>query len=283
MSAEPRVIPHLVRASELVAMMGQPDVRIVDVRWRLGDPAAGRTGYARGHIPGAVFADLDHDLAEPPGDGGRHPLPSPDRFASAMLRLGIGDDTRVIAYDDQEGAIAARLWFLLRYFGHETGAVLDGGLMAFVQTGRVLETDPGTATAVGPFHATPRPELVLDRGAVMARLRRPGVLLLDARSPERYRGELEPVDPRPGHIPSAVNAPFQDNLLAGRFLAEEALRERYGALGAWDKETAVYCGSGVTACHDLLALAVAGLPTARLYAGSWSEWSRDPSAPVSVG
>jgi len=277
---EPRVLPHLVRAHDLPALLGQPDVRFVDVRWRLGDPSAGPTAYARGHIPGAVFVDMDRDLAAPPGARGRHPFPTPEAFAEVMARLGIGDATRVVAYDDQGGATAGRLWFLLRYFGHETGAVLDGGLATFVRTGHVLETaTPGPFTS-SPFHPSPRPELLADRESVAACVGRPGALLLDARSGERYRGEVEPIDPRAGHIPSAVNAPFTENMEGGRFLPDEALARRYRALGAWERETTVYCGSGVTACHDLLALAVAGHTTARLYPGSWSEWSHDPAAPV---
>ncbi len=284
-----RVIPHLVGVEELLSLMGHPDVRIVDVRWRLGDPTAGPTAFARGHIPGAAFADVDRDLAAPPGERGRHPLPSPEAFEAVMGRLGIGDATRVIAYDDQGGATAARLWFLLRYFGHETGAVLDGGLRAFLETGRLLETQgqpdamPAAVSPMAGFHAIPRPELVVEREAVARAVGSPDALLLDARAPERYRGDVEPIDPRAGHIPTAVNAPFSGNLADGRFLAEEALRERYRGLGAWEKATTVYCGSGVTACHDLLALAVAGLPSARLYAGSWSEWCRAADAPVAVG
>jgi thiosulfate/3-mercaptopyruvate sulfurtransferase len=282
MQTSPRVIPHLVQASDLAALLREPNVRVVDVRWRLGNPAAGPAAYAEGHVPGAVFADIDKDLAAPPGECGRHPLPTGEAFASVMQRLGIGDETRVIAYDDQGGATAARLWFLLRYFGHETGAVLDGGIEAWTRAGYSLET---TSSNVPPstFRAVRRPELVLDHAAVQARLGKQGMLLLDARGKERFRGDNEPIDPQAGHIPSAVSAPFAGNLDAGSFLSEPALYERYRALGALEKETAVYCGSGVTACHDLLALAILGMDTAQLYAGSWSEWSRDPKAPVAVG
>jgi thiosulfate/3-mercaptopyruvate sulfurtransferase len=277
-----RVIPHVVQVDELVVLMASADVRVVDVRWRLGDPGAGPAAYARGHVPGAVFADIDRDLAAPPGARGRHPLPSAAAFAALMQRLGVGDETRVVAYDDQGGATAARLWFLLRYFGHETGAVLDGGMGAFVQAGHALETVARTPPKVASFTATPRPELVVERDAITAGLDRPDRLLLDARAGERYRGEIEPIDPRAGHIPGAVNAPYAGNLAAGKLLPEESLRDRYRALGADTKETVVYCGSGVTACHDLLALAVAGL-TGKLYPGSWSEWSRDANAAVATG
>jgi thiosulfate/3-mercaptopyruvate sulfurtransferase len=273
--------------------MGEADVRIVDVRWRLGDPDAGPAAYARAHIPGAVFAHVDRDLAGPVGEGderglrGRHPLPTPEAFADVMGRLGIDDDTRVVAYDDQGGATAARLWFLLRYFGHETCAVLDGGLQAFANAGHTLDTSVRGSSKRPPafltpqeFHARPRPELVVSRDAVASTLGSVHGLLLDARAPERYRGEVETVDRRAGHIPGAVSAPYAANLKEGYLLPPEALRERYTELGVGVKDTTVYCGSGVTACHDLLALAVAGLPEAKLYAGSWSEWSMQPDAPV---
>ena len=277
-----RSIPHVVGAADLLVLLGTPDVRVVDVRWRLGDPGAGRAAYLSGHIPGAVFADIDRDLASTPGVRGRHPLPSPAAFEALMMRLGIGDETRVVAYDDQGGATAARLWFLLRYFGHETGAVLDGGVDAFREAGHALESaEPRPVPA--SFHARPRAELVLSRDDVAARIGQPRMLLLDARAPERYRGEVEPIDARAGHIPGAVNAPYAENLRGGSFLPDHALRARFRALGAETLETAVYCGSGVTACHDLLALAIAGLPDGRLYAGSWSEWSKDPTAPIATG
>ncbi|MHB8416928.1 MAG: sulfurtransferase [Myxococcales bacterium] len=267
----------LVSAEWLRAHLDDPGLRVVDVRWRLGQPGAGRRLYQAGHLPGAVYLDVDGDLAGPPGSGpGRHPLPSPERFAQAMEREGVGDETRLVAYDDQNGAIAARLWFLLRYFGHETGAVLDGGLAAW--------TGPLTADHPRPpprrFTARPRPELVADRAAVAGG----GALLLDARAPERYRGELEPIDPRAGHVPGARSAPFAGNIgPEGRFLPPEALRRRFAELGAAPgREVIAYCGSGVTACCNLLALELAGVP-AKLYEGSWSDWSSDPAAPVATG
>jgi len=278
-----RVIPHVVQVDDLPSLAEKGDIRLVDVRWRLGDPAAGPAMYARGHIPGAVFADIDRDLAAPPGERGRHPLPSKQAFEAVMQRLGIADATRVVAYDDQGGATAARLWFLLRYFGHETGAVLDGGVGAFVAAGHALETALPSPDPRGPFTATPHPELLASCDAVRAGLGGSTTLLLDARAGERYRGEVEPIDPRPGHIPGALSAPFGENLRAGKLLPKGALEARYRGLGAGTKETVVYCGSGVTACHDLLALAVAGWPDAKLYPGSWSEWSRDPEAPIAVG
>jgi len=279
-----RRIPHVVGASDLVALLAEPEVRVVDVRWRLGDPAAGPALYAAGHVPGAVFADIDTDLASAPGDAGRHPLPSAEAFARVAERLGIGDETRVIAYDDQGGATAARLWFLLRYFGHETGAVLDGGIQAFVALGRTLETETRRPTRLGrPFEPRVERSRVVDRATVLAGIGQESSLLIDARAGERYRGEVEPIDPRAGHIPSAVSLPFAGNLASGHFLSADALKQRFDAAGAATKEATVYCGSGVTACHDLLALALAGYEDARLYAGSWSEWSRDDNAPLAKG
>ncbi len=277
---------HLVTDDWLSGELGRAapgDLRVVDCRWKLGQPGAGERAYRAGHIPGAVFADIDRDLSAPPGERGRHPLPSATDFTALMQRLGIGDRTRVVAYDDQKGEYAARVWFLLRYFGHDTGAVLDGGLAAWTAAGRALEVAiPAPAPAT--FHAAPHPELLISREQILPAIAAGGLLLLDARAPERYRGETEPIDPRPGHIPGAVNAPFAGNVVNGRFLPAEALAERYRKLGVGQKQaTAVYCGSGVTAAHDLLAMAQAGFPDALLYPGSWSEWARDPDAPVETG
>ncbi len=277
-----RPIPHVVTVEALLALVKEPDVRVVDVRWRLGEPGWGRSAYDRGHIPGAVFADLDRDLAGPPGALGRHPLPEPDRFAAAMHALGIGERTRVVACDDQGGAFAGRLWFLLRYFGHETAAVLDGGVTAYLQAGHVLSTLPAPVAAVdAAFVPRPRPDLVMERPALEASLGRGDLVLIDARSRERFRGVPHPADPRPGHIPGAVSAPFSENLSDGRMRSPAELRARYDALGAAPR--VAYCGSGVTACLDLLALAVAGDEDARLYRGSWSEWSEDPAAGCATG
>lgn len=279
-----RALPHLVGVEWLAQQLGEPDLQIVDTRWKLGDPGAGERAYRQGHLPGALFADVDRDLASPPGTGerGRHPLPTAEAFSRTMERLGISDATRVIAYDDQGGAFAARLWFLLRYFGHETGAVLDGGLPAWLAAGRPLEAAI-PAPPRGAFTASARPELIVSRERVSQLALSGDALVLDARAPERYRGDLEPIDARAGHIPGAVNAPFAGNLRDGRFLPAEGLAARFVALGADRKPTVVYCGSGVTACHDLLALAAAGLPIPRLYPGSWSEWARQPDAAVAVG
>ena len=268
----------LVSTDWLAQHLGDDGVRVADVRWYLDPARVGRDAYAAGHLPGAVYFDVDRDLSSPGGRRGgplgRHPWPTPERIRDVMTAAGIGPDTLVVAYDDQSGATAARLWFVLRAHGHDRAAVLDGGLAKWLAEGRPLTTD---VPAVAPRAFTPRlrPELLASRDELLA-----GVpLVLDARAPERYRGETEPVDPRAGHLPGAKSAFFAENLEGGVFRSPEALRARYAALGADAATPVVYCGSGVTACHDLLALHRAGL-SGRLYPGSWSEWSSNPELPI---
>lgn len=253
---------------------------VLDVRWHLAGPP-GVEAYRRGHLPGAVFVHLDTELAAPPGPAGRHPLPSAEDFTVAMRRAGIHGDRMVVAYDDADSTAAARLWWTLRYFGHERVRVLDGGYRAWTDAGRPVTTDE-PAVRPGGFTARPGrlPLLDADGAATLAKV---GVLL-DARAAERYRGEVEPVDPVAGHIPGAVNAPTLGNVgVDGRFLPPELLRERFAELGATDAaEVGAYCGSGVTAAHEILALTVAGVPAA-LYVGSWSNWIADPGNPVATG
>jgi thiosulfate/3-mercaptopyruvate sulfurtransferase len=281
----PRLGP-LVTTDWLARELGAPELRIVDLRWYLDPARQGRAQYLAGHIPGAVFLDVDADLSAPGGRRGgslgRHPWPSAAGVARALGAAGIDASTRVVAYDDQAGAVAARLWYVLQAYGHDDVAVLDGGIAKWIAEGRPLEAGDRTVTPRS-FVPRPREGWVLSKAEVAGRPE--GALLLDARAGERYRGEQEPVDPRAGHIPGAKSAPFSGNLSAGAlpvFLSTAELRARYAALGAEQQEPIVYCGSGVTACHDLLALAQAGL-RGRLYGGSWSEWSSDPELPVEAG
>jgi thiosulfate/3-mercaptopyruvate sulfurtransferase len=268
-----------------------PEVRIADLRWAatqappsgpspsLGKPAPpspARVKYDAGHLPGAVFVDLDRDLAQPGGPG-RHPFPTVPAFARVLSRLGIGPETHVVIYDDATGSIAARLWFMLRAHGHERASLLDGGLKAWTEAGLPLSREE---PRIEPM---PLRELKLDRSRVVDREQveaRGAAPLLDARAPERYRGEVETIDPRAGHIPGALNAPWASNLTAAqRFRPPAELRDLYSKY----KDVMVSCGSGVTACHDAFAIELAGLPPARLYVGSWSDWSGDPSRPIATG
>ncbi len=280
-------IPLLVSTDWLAAHLNDANLRVADVRWYLFDKdMTGRDEYLRGHIPGAVFLDIDADLSSPRGQGpGRHPLPRADAFAETMARAGIGADTHVIAYDDRGGATAARLWWLLRYFGHADVSLLDGGIVRWIAEGRPLETQVLQARRAS-FVARPPPARVVDRTAADARRQAPRALVLDGRASERYEGKLEPIDPRAGHVPGAKSAPLAGNLVAAddpRLLDPAALRARYDALGADKAECVVaYCGSGVNACQAIFAMQLAGID-AWLYEGSWSDWSSDPNAPLAVG
>ncbi len=266
----------IVGAGWLAQNLDRPDLCVIDVRWHLGGPP-GLDEYLAGHIPGAVFVNLDTQLTGASG-AGRHPLPGRRQFEDAMRGAGLSTSSAAVVYDDAGGSVAARLWWLLRVFGHPAVAVLDGGIAAW-QGG--LETGP-VEVAAGDFRAAePDRAAYLDYDQVKSS----DLLLLDVRAPERYRGEVEPVDPRAGHIPGARSAFWKGALgPGGGLLPPEALRARFEALGVkTGSETAVYCGSGVNACHGLLALEVAGIEGARLYAGSWSDWSRRPGAPVATG
>ncbi len=256
-----------------------PPPTLLDVRWRLG-PGAERDAYVRGHLPGAVFVDLDTDLAAPPGPRGRHPLPDPEVFAAAMRAAGVSIDRGVVVYDEASSLAAARAWWLLRYFGHDRVAVLDGGLSAWVAAGQQIETGVPLPPTPGNFVAVPGRMAVIDAGQA-AELAAGSGILLDARAPERFSGLTEPVDPVAGHIPGAKNRPTTDNVHeSGGFLEPTVLRGAFEQLGARPGvEVGVYCGSGVTAAHEVLALALAG-QAAALYPGSWSEWITDPDRPV---
>lgn len=271
----------IITAPDLMnALAGERPPLLLDVRWQLGGPP-GRPAYEAGHLPGAVYVDLDTELASPAGAAGRHPLPDLSAFAAAMRRAGVGRDRRVVTYDGGQGWAAARAWWLLRWAGHPDVRVLDGGLPAWTAAGGALTTElPGEPE--GDFVPEPGalPLLTADDAAALARR---GVLL-DARAGERYRGEVEPIDRVGGHIPGAISAPTAENVTAdGHLLPAERLAERFADLGATgDAEVGVYCGSGVSAAHQVLALAEAGIPAA-LYVGSWSEWSADSSRPVATG
>jgi thiosulfate/3-mercaptopyruvate sulfurtransferase len=314
----------LVTVDWLALHLGQPEIVVADVRWYL-QGKRGIDAYRQGHIPAACFADVDRDLASLPGPGrpGRHPLPDADAFAEFLARIGVGPDDLVVAYDDSGGSTAARLWWLLRYFGHDGGRVLDGGLLAWAEGGHPLDTREPARPRAARMRLVPRREMVVDKATVVGRVlvSQPASsaipLLLDARAPERFEGSIEPVDARPGHIPGAKSAPFVQNLAApaGRFRSPPELASRYASLGvaspgevvsvqptagaatvggaaqapavgpAADRVAPViaYCGSGVTACHDLLALSLIGRPDALLYEGSWSDWAADLALPAALG
>lgn len=258
-------------------LVGPGDVALdamvpVDCRWVLASPPAGREAYLSGHLPGAIYMSLDDDLSDMTmTDAGRHPLPSKEAFATTLGRLGIDSTTTVVAYDTAGGAIASRLWWMLRWVGHADVLVLDGGIQAWTAAGFPLEE--------GPIERRPTTYQIGEATMPVAMmedivLRPSSTVLLDARAGERFRGEVEPLDPVAGHIPGAVNAPYAGNLESGRFLPPSQLADRFTALGVDDAAgTIVYCGSGVTACHDVLAMETAGLGTATLYPGSWSQWS----------
>ncbi|GAA1930184.1 sulfurtransferase [Nocardioides hwasunensis] len=266
----------LISPDELAAVLGQ--VTVIDVRYQLGGPP-GRESFATGHVPGAAYVDMDHDLASAPGSGGRHPLPERESFQEAMQRAGVRSDRPVVVYDDWQGRAAARAWWLLRHHGHDDVRVLDGGWSAWLEEGHPAESgessvEPGDFTASAEPHSR-----IVEADGVLA-----VDVLIDARAPDRFRGDSEPVDPVAGHIPGAVNVPSTDNLdERGRFRSAEELRATYARVGADGAgSVAAYCGSGVTATHDLLAMQVAGIDAA-LYPGSWSGWITEPSRPVERG
>ncbi len=278
--------PLLVTTDWLAQHLNDPKLRIVDVRWYLFDKdKTGYSEYLKGHVPGAVYMDIDRDLASPRGEGpGRHPLPKAEAFAQSASRAGIAPDTYVIAYDDRGAASAARLWWLLRYFGHDRVSLLDGGITKWIEEKRPLQTEIPTNPET-LFVPHPRPEMVVDADTVDRLRNDPRALVLDVRVAERYQGKIEPIDPRAGHVPGAKNAPYPGNLQPDqRFMSPEELRRRFEALGAREKNEIVsYCGSGVNACQNIFALQLAGFENALLYEGSWSDWSSTPSRPLTTG
>ena len=290
----------LIDAAALQALLGAPSPAsfpvVLDCRFDLTRPEAGGRAYLAGHIPTARYVDLNRDLSAPVTAGsGRHPLPAPERMAARFEELGVRGGSQVVVYDEANGSFAARAWWLLRWLGHSKAAVLDGGMKAWRAAGGAVESDgtPGPDAGVAPRDcARPAPAPQVDPHAVVGTaelvdlLKEGRRLLVDARAPERFAGAVEPIDAVAGHIPGAVNHPFSANLREdGRFLPHHELerlwRERLNGVSPAD--TVAMCGSGVTACHNLLAMEIAGLPGARLYSGSWSEWIRDPEHPVARG
>jgi thiosulfate/3-mercaptopyruvate sulfurtransferase len=284
------VFKTLIDVDSLRALLGgHPHLCIVDCRFDLAHPEAGRRAYLEARIPGARYADLNRDLSAPVSlSTGRHPLPPAEVFAETVRKLGIGNRTQVVAYDDANSSFAARLWWMLRWLGHDAVAVLDGGFKAWTAAGGALEAGEAAAAAEAAEHFTPRirAESVASTAEVERALRDGSALLVDARAAERFAGIVEPIDPVAGHVPGAVNHPFSANLAAdGRFLPVATLGQRWRErlAGAPPDTLIAMCGSGVTACHHLLSLEAAGLPGGRLYAGSWSEWISDPRRPVARG
>jgi thiosulfate/3-mercaptopyruvate sulfurtransferase len=294
----------LIDTASLRTLIGAPGAAsslvLLDCRFDLAAPEAGGRAYLAAHIPSARYVDLNRDLSDPVSEGsGRHPLPAPQRLAARLRALGVREHTQVVVYDEANGSFAARAWWLLRWLGHSRAAVLDGGIKAWRAAGGALETGGSVDSAGGPTADdtasepnSPDPALRVDPRAVVATaelveiLKTGRGLLVDARAPERFAGAIEPIDAVAGHVPGAVNHPFSANLADdGRFLPAAELERRWRERlnGASPKETIAMCGSGVTACHNLLAMEVAGLSGARLYAGSWSEWIRDPKRPVARG
>jgi thiosulfate/3-mercaptopyruvate sulfurtransferase len=275
----------IVTAEHAATRLKDPRLLVFDCRHELMNPAAGRAAYARGHLPGAIHLDLDHDLAVPAtATSGRHPLPPPDGFAARLRAWGVNDDSLLLAYDDASGLWAARFWWMAaKWLGHRHVAVLDGGLRRWAALGLPVTTDTPPPRPAGTFEGRLDAAAVVDADVTQAAALDPGSRVLDARAAERYRGEVEPVDKVAGHIPGALNLPTSSLVTAdGTLLAPPELEAAFTRSlgGVPPARTIAYCGSGVTACHLLLALERAGLPGAKLYAGSWSEWSRDASRPV---
>ncbi|WP_053188950.1 sulfurtransferase [Pseudomonas thivervalensis] len=281
-------IAQLISPQALDQRRSQSGIVILDCRFALEDPDYGQRSYAEGHIAGASFADLERDLSGPVTKGvtGRHPLPEPAALIERLKAWGLDNDSEVVLYDDGPGAYAARAWWLLAWLGKRDGvSILDGGLKAWHAAGLPLSLDP-PQNSRGTFSGTPDADLLIDAQALQQRLGESAMTLLDARALPRFKGEVEPIDPVAGHIPGAQCAAFTDNLgTDGRFLPAEQLKQRFTEkLGERSPtELVAYCGSGVTACHNLFALCLAGYPLGRLYAGSWSEWINDPRRGVAKG
>lgn len=278
-------LAQLMDVNELAASLPQPELKILDCRFSLDDADYGRRSYAQAHIPGAVFLDLERDLSGPvtPGLTGRHPLPDPAHLVDRLRAAGLNNDSKVVLYDDGPGAFAARAWWLLAWLGKRDRVyLLNGGLKAWLEVDGAM-TDNAAAAAPGGFTGMPDNRRTINACQLLERLKEPDLTLLDARALPRFLGKEEPIDPVAGHIPGALCVPFTDNLDGtGRFLPPGQLRSRFSAKLAGGPESSIvaYCGSGVTACHNLFALCLAGYPLAMLYPGSWSEWITEPDRPI---
>ncbi len=281
-------LAQLISPPQLAERQKTAGLVILDCRFALEDPDYGRCSYAEGHIDGAQYADLERHLSGPviKGVTGRHPLPAADTFAEQLRAWGVSADTDVVLYDDGPSAYAARAWWLLAWLGKRDGVfILDGGLKAWHSDGFPLSLD-APVIEPGTFVGTPDNQLLLDAEHLQKRLGQPGLTLIDARAQARFRGEVEPIDPIAGHIPGAQCAAFNENLGSdGRFLPADQLKQRFAEQlqGRSPEELVAYCGSGVTACHNLFALSLAGYPLGKLYAGSWSEWINDPARAIATG
>ncbi len=273
----------LVSSDDLLQHVNDPAWIVFDCRFVLGDPDEGRRRYLEGHMPNARYADLNKDLSSPAtARSGRHPLPNAAELTEKLRAWGVNDDSQVVVYDDAAGAIAGRMWWLLRYLGHKNAAVLDGGLKKWIDENKPMQKGEAPASTPGNFSGEPNDEAWIET-AELERIRgREDVVIIDARAPERYSGEKENVDAEGGHIPGSINHPLQTNLdETGCFRPADELRAMYS--GLHKPQTIHSCGSGVTACHNLLAMEIAGFPATRLYVGSWSEWIRSPQRPRAVG
>lgn len=276
-------VSPLVSVQQLSASLQAPDLLLVDTRFKLEDPDYGRAAHEQAHIPGAVYLDLDQDLSSPtvPGETGRHPLPDPALLEARLREIGLRRHDLVVVYDDGPGFFAARLWWLLHWLGHPRVAVLDGGFAAWQKAGLAVTAEQHVRPWPGDFIASPDDAMVISAEQILQHYAE--LQLLDARAAERFRGEIEPIDPVAGHIPGALCLPCAGNIAPdGLWRDGASLRQRFPALGDGQRRV-TYCGSGVTACHNILAAAVAGLPWPTLYAGSWSEWIVDPSRPIATG
>ncbi len=275
----------IIDPSDCADLLGTPNLKLVDCRFSLADTAWGHEEYLQNHIPGAVYAHMDQDLSGKiqPGVTGRHPLPNPMDFIQTLQSWGIDNDDHVIIYDQSHGGLAARLWWMLRWMGHGKTSVLDGGWAEWVNLNLPVKADVPVIKASN-FTGNPNAEMIADMHEIFARLNDPSYTVVDARVHTRYTGENEPIDPVAGHIPGAVNMPFLGNINdEGRWKSPEELKTKFASIISGSAQrTAVYCGSGVTACHDILALELAGFPGAHLYPGSWSEWITSSENPVAI-